>query len=100
MMHIGTFLVKPLIIIHFFVMSLILLSLCYLKFIFPFLMYSFLLFSYVIFPHFWHFLVPSYEDYLVDNYYLANGIDTNIVTAQDVLIEMQIATQNSDSPDF
>jgi hypothetical protein len=41
-----------------------------------------------------------YEDYLVDNLYLANGIDTNIVTAQDALIEMQIATQNSDSPDF
>ena len=46
------------------------------------------------------FFCISYEDYLVDNYYLANGIDTNIVTAQDVLIEMQIATQNSDSPDF
>ena len=46
------------------------------------------------------FICTSYEDYLVDNYYLANGIDTNIVTAQDVLIEMQIATQNSDSPDF
>eukprot|EP00596_Hydrurales_sp_CCMP1899_P008757 CAMPEP_0119046522 /NCGR_PEP_ID=MMETSP1177-20130426/47189_1 /TAXON_ID=2985 /ORGANISM="Ochromonas sp, Strain CCMP1899" /LENGTH=350 /DNA_ID=CAMNT_0007019793 /DNA_START=116 /DNA_END=1168 /DNA_ORIENTATION=+ len=41
-----------------------------------------------------------YEDYLVDNLYMANGIDTNIVTAQDALIEMQIATQNSDSPDF